>query len=92
MFKLQRRSSSIHFGIIWEVNNQLQAQTVFTTQKKRNPRYSLHSKLGGPQNHSGKNGEDTNSIVPAGNKKWQTRRQPTILLTDLKTAKFIRNV
>ena len=64
---------------------------LYHSKKKRNPRYSLHSKLGGPQSHSGKNGEDTNSIAPAGNKKWQPRRQPTILLTDLKTAKFIRN-
>jgi hypothetical protein len=91
VFKLYRHTSCIHFGVVWEVNNQLHAHAVFTSQE-RNPRYSLHSKLGESQSHSEKNDEDTNSIAPAGHKKWQTRRQPTILFTDLERAEFIKNV
>jgi len=63
------KASCIQYAIIWEVNNQLRVQTVFTT-RLRNPRYSLSSKLGGTQSHSGKNGEQTDSIAPTGNQKW----------------------
>ena len=62
------KTSRIHFGIIWEVNNQLQAQAVFITPE-RNPLYSLPSKLGGALSHSGKKGEETDSIAPTGNQK-----------------------
>jgi hypothetical protein len=40
----------------------------------KSPRYSLDRKLGGPQNRSGRGGEENNSQLPPGIEPWNPDR------------------
>jgi hypothetical protein len=55
-----------------EVSGQLHAPALGVTQGK-NPWYSLDRRLGGPQDRSGRGGEEKNSQPPEGNRILERR-------------------